>query len=150
MIRERDSTLKKYNQLKEKWLDANLVQAMEEQQQGQTLTILEPPNVPTHAEKAIRKKVAIGGFVVGAMAGAGLAFLVELLDPAVRGYRSVIAATGLIPLIVIPYIESLSEENYKRTRLKQQIKMKFWLIVGEILLVLAAIVFFALASIDAK
>jgi len=143
MIRERDSTLKKYNQLKEKWLDANLVQAMEEQQQGQTLIILEPANVPTHPEKAIRKKVAIGGFVFGAIVGAGLAFLAELLDPTVRGYRSVAEVTGLDPLIVIPYIESLSEENYKSARQKQMKKLRAWILAGSIfLVVITAVVFF--------
>ena len=120
MIRERDSNVKKYNQLKEKWLDAKLVQTMEEQQQGHTLSILEPPNLPIHPEKAIRKKVAIGGSVFGLIAGLGLAFLLELISPEIRGYRSVIEATGLTPLIVIPYIESPSEqvENLHKNRKK--------------------------------
>ena len=69
LIRERDNAIKKYTQLKEKWLDAKLVQTLEEEQQGQTLTIIEQPAIPSHPEKAIRRKVAIGGFFMGIIAG---------------------------------------------------------------------------------
>jgi Chain length determinant protein. len=73
LIRERDNTIKKYTQLKEKWLDAKLVQTLEQQQQGQTITIIEQPVIASHPEKAIRRKVAIGGFFMGLIAGLGVA-----------------------------------------------------------------------------
>jgi len=141
LIRERDSTIKKYNQLKEKWLDAKLVQTMEEQQQGETLSIIEPPIVPTHPEKAIRRKVAIGGIFGGLFVGIGLAFVAEFFDPGVRGYRSLAAATGLMPLVVIPYIESLSEESQKLEKAKQTKKIIVWAALVSILLAIAALLF---------
>ncbi|MBK8814678.1 MAG: lipopolysaccharide biosynthesis protein [Methylococcaceae bacterium] len=142
MIRERDSTIKKYNQLKEKWLDAKLVQSIEQEQQGQTLTILEPPNLPMHQEKAIRKKVAVGGCIFGLFAGIGLALLIEYFDPAVRGYRSVIEITGLKPIIVIPYIDSLSEQAGHLEEKKQIIQFKVWVIILNIILITAAFIYF--------
>jgi uncharacterized protein involved in exopolysaccharide biosynthesis len=141
LIRERDSIIKKYNQLKEKWLDAKLVQAMEEQQQGQTLTIIEPPIIPTHPEKAIRRKVAIGGFFVGLIVGVGFAFLAEFLDSGIRGYRSLAAITGLTPLVVIPYIESFSEEVNKLAKQRQTQKIVIWATAVCILLAVAIIFF---------
>jgi polysaccharide biosynthesis transport protein len=141
LIRERDSIIKKYNQLKEKWLDAKLVQAMEEQQQGQTLTIIEPPIIPTHPEKAIRRKVAIGGFFVGLIVGVGFAFLAEFLDSGIRGYRSLAAITGLTPLVVIPYIESFSEEVNKLAKQRQTQKIVIWAAAVCILLAVAIIFF---------
>jgi polysaccharide biosynthesis transport protein len=141
LIRERDSIIKKYNQLKEKWLDAKLVQAMEEQQQGQTLTIIEPPIIPTHPEKAIRRKVAIGGFFVGLIVGVGFAFLAEFLDSGIRGYRSLAAITGLTPLVVIPYIESFSEEVNKLAKQRQTQKIVIWATALCILLAVAIIFF---------
>src|SRR5664280_1246029 len=89
LIRERDNAINKYTQLKEKWLDAKLVQTLEEEQRGQTLTIIEQPAVPSHSEKAIRRKVAIGGFFMGVIAGLGVAFFVEFLEPGIRGYRAI-------------------------------------------------------------
>lgn len=141
LIRERDNTAKKYTQLKEKWLDAKLLQTQEEQQQGQTFTVIEQPTVPIHPEKAIRRKVAVGGFFAGLFMGFGLAFLAEWLDPGIRGYRSVAEITGLMPLVVIPYIESPAEEKEKQEKERTTKKITVWAIVACVLLVVAVILF---------
>lgn len=122
MIRARDNIIKKYSQLKEKRLDAKLAQTLEEQQQGQTLTLIEQPILPRYPEKAIRRKVAIGGFFMGLIAGLGVAFLIEYLEPGIRGYRAVREVTGLIPLVVVPYIESpfeLEEQLAKQSHIRK-------------------------------
>jgi len=126
LVRERDSTVKKYTQLKEKWLDAKLVQTLEEQQQGQSLTLIDQPIIPEQPEKAIRRKVAIGGFFMGLIAGVGLAFLIEFLDPGVRGYRAISKVTGLRPLVVVPYIESPAELEERLVKERQMRKILVW------------------------
>jgi uncharacterized protein involved in exopolysaccharide biosynthesis len=142
LIRERDNIIKKYNQLKDKWLDAKLVQTLEEQQQGQTFTVIEQPVIPLHPEKAIRRKVAIGGFFGGIILGLGVAFLMEFLDSGIRGYRAVGAVTGLMPLVVVPYIESPSELE---ERLVKQMRKKKIVVWSGAVLVLLAIVFISLS-----
>jgi len=137
MIRERDNIIKKYTQLKEKWQDAKLAQTLEEQQQGQTLTLIEQPIIPRNPEKAIRRKVAIGGFFMGIIAGLGVAFLVEFLEPGIRGYQAVREATGLMPLVVVPYIESPSELEEQLVKQRQMKKV----------IVCTAFAFFMLAVI---
>jgi capsular polysaccharide biosynthesis protein len=134
LIRERDNAIKKYTQLKEKWLDAKLVQTLEEQQQGQTLTIIEQPAIPSHPEKAIRRKVAIGGFFMGIIAGLGVAFLVEFLEPGIRGYRAISEITGLMPLVVVPYIESPSELEERLVKQSQLRKVIIWISIACILI----------------
>lgn len=126
LIRERDNTIKKYTQLKEKLLDAKLVQTMEEQEQGQTLTVIEEPTVPLYPEKAIRTKVAVGGLFVGIIAGFGVAFLVEFMEPGIRGYRAIRQVTGLMPLLVVPYIESPSEFEERLAKQKRKRKIVVW------------------------
>jgi succinoglycan biosynthesis transport protein ExoP len=138
LIRERDNIIKKYTQLKDKWLDAKLVQTLEEQQQGQIFTVIEQPVVPLNPEKAIRRKVAIGGFLGGIVLGLGVALLMEFLDSGIRGYRAVRAFTGLTPLVVIPYIESLSESEERLAQKMRQKKMMMW---SGAALVLLAVVF---------
>lgn len=135
LIRERDNAIKKYTQLKEKWLDAKLVQTLEEQQQGQTLVLIEQPTIPSRPEKAIRKKVAIGGIFVGLIAGLGLALFVEYLQPGIRGYQAISEVTGLMPLVVIPYIESPSELEERFVKQSQQRKMMVRAGVAFILLI---------------
>jgi uncharacterized protein involved in exopolysaccharide biosynthesis len=142
LIRERDNTMKKYTQLKEKLLDAKVVQTMEEQEQGQTLTVIEQPELPLHPEKAIRRKVAIGGFIMGIIAGFGVAFLVEFLDPGLRGYRAVGEITGLVPLVVIPYIDSLSESEQRLVKQNQNRKIVVWISVALILSTIAVLMYF--------
>ncbi len=142
LIRERDNTIKKYTQLKEKWLDAKLVQTLEEQQQGQTLTIIEQPVIPSQPEKAIRRKVAIGGFFMGIIAGLGVAFLVEFLEPGIRGYRAISEVTGLMPLVVFPYIESSFELAERLAKQRRDRRIAVWTGVALILLTLVVFIDF--------
>lgn len=148
LIRERDNTMKKYTQLKEKLLDAKVFQTMEEQEQGQTLTIIEQPTLPLHPEKAVRRKVAIGGFIIGLIGGLGVAFFVEFLDPGLRGYRAISEITGLTPLVAIPYIESLSESEQRLVQQTQQRKVIVWASVALILLVVALLMYFFFLPLD--
>ncbi|MGZ8171697.1 MULTISPECIES: GumC family protein [Methylobacter] len=142
LIRERDNTIKKYTQLKEKWLDAKLVQTLEQQQQGQTITIIEQPVIASHPEKAIRRKVAIGGFFMGLIAGLGVAFFVEFMEPGVRGYRAISQVTGLMPLVVVPYIESPAELEDRLVKQSQERKIAVWTGAVLILLVIAVLIYF--------
>jgi succinoglycan biosynthesis transport protein ExoP len=148
LIRERDNIIKKYTQLKEKWLDAKLVQTLEKQQQGQTLTLIEPPVVPVNPEKAIRRIVAIGGSFMGIIAGLGIAFFVDFLEPGVRGYRAISEVTGLMPLVVVPYIESRAELEDRLVRQNQMKKIMIW--AGVAFTMLASIVMsvFFLLSVE--
>jgi uncharacterized protein involved in exopolysaccharide biosynthesis len=144
LIRERDNAIKKYTQLKEKWLDAKLVQTMEQQQQGQTLTIIEKPVLPSHSEKAIRRKVAIGGFFMGLLAGLGIAFFVEFMEPGVKGYRAISQVTGLMPLVVVPYIEAPSDLAGRLVKQFQMKKIIVWSGVSLILLITIVICVYSL------
>jgi succinoglycan biosynthesis transport protein ExoP len=148
LIRERDNIIKKYTQLKEKWLDAKLVQTLEKQQQGQTLTLIEPPVVPVNPEKAIRRIVAIGGSFMGIIAGLGIAFFVDFLEPGVRGYKAISEVTGLMPLVVVPYIESRAELEDRLVRQNQMKKIMIW--AGVAFTMLASIVMsvFFLLSVE--
>lgn len=126
ITREREHAVNKYNQLKEKLLDARLVETLEKEQHGQTLTIIEQPAIPTRPEKAIRRKVAVGGFFLGMALGLGCALLLEYMDPRIRGYRALAQATGLIPLAVIPYIEVPDEIEAKLARQRHGRKALAW------------------------
>jgi succinoglycan biosynthesis transport protein ExoP len=138
LVRERDHALNKYNQLKEKVLDARLVQTLEEEQHGQTLTLIDQPTVPLRPEKAVRRKVTVAGMFLGLAAGLGVALLMEFLDPRVRGYRAVSDITGLLPLVVIPYIESPSEVEERLA--KQRHRRKTAILAGTACMVAAVIV----------
>ena len=144
LLRKQDGIIKKYTQLKEKWLDAKLVKTLAEQQGQQNLTIIEKPFIPKHPEKAVRRKVAIGGFIMGIIAGLGVAFFVEFMDPRVRGYRAISEITGLMPLIVIPYMETPDELEEKLVKQSKMRKIIVWASLTFILLASVIIVIFFL------
>jgi succinoglycan biosynthesis transport protein ExoP len=142
LLRERDHAAHKYNQLKDKLLDARLVQTLEEEQHGQTLTMIEPPTVPMRPEKAIRRKVAFGGAFLGLALGFGCALLMEFLDSRIRGYRALAKATGLMPVVVIPYIESSGEIEQRLARQSHRKTVMVW--TGAACLVLSMLVIWLL------
>lgn len=147
LIRERDNIIKKYTQLKEKWLDAKLLQTLEKQQQGQTLTLIEPPIAPVNPEKAIKRIVAIGGSFMGIVAGLGIAFLVEFFESGIRGYRAISEVTGLMPLVVVPYIESPAELEDRLAKWHRMKKIMIW--TGTVFTMLSSLVmslFFLLSA----
>ncbi len=111
LVRERDHRLHKYNQVKEKLLDARLVNALEHEQHGQTLTVVEPPLLPSRPDLALQKKAALAGLALALGAGLGAAVLADWLDPRVRGGAALTRVAGLTPLAVIPYFESPGERR---------------------------------------
>ena len=141
LIRERDNTMKKYTELKDKLLEARIFQTQEEQQQGQTLTIIEPAEVPLHPEKAVRRKIAIGGFFMGLITGLGLAFLAEFLNPRLVGYRAIAEVTGLMPIVVIPYIETSSEQESRFTKQRKERKIIIWVVAFGLIIALTVYLF---------
>lgn len=144
LIRERDRTLSRLNELKEKLLDAKLVETLEREQHGQTLTIIEQPIVPTRPEKAIRRKVALGGIFLGLAVGLGSALLAEFLDPRLRGYQAFREVTGLMPLVVFPYIETPSELEQRFTRQQKNRKIVLWVVIACCILILMILGFYFL------
>jgi uncharacterized protein involved in exopolysaccharide biosynthesis len=125
ILRDRENALKKYTDLKAKVLDAQLAQTLEEEQKGETFSLIEPPNLPARPEKPNRYKIAAMGIAFSLFSGVGLAFLVELMDNRVRNLKKLAAIMGEPPIVVIPYIENELDE-YHRQRQKKFI----WGIMG--------------------
>jgi len=84
----------------------------------------------------------VGGFFMGIIAGIAVAFFVEFMDPGIRGYRAISHVTGLMPLVVIPYIESLSESEERFVKQRQKRKIVIWTSVTLILLTTVLLMYF--------
>ena len=116
VLRERESLLAKYAQLKSKLQEAKLAQTLEEEQKGESFTLIEPPALPDKPEKGTRTKFLMIGVFGGLIVGVGMAALAELLDSSVRGQRALLAVTGIPPMIVIPYIKNDDDLALERRR----------------------------------
>ena len=105
----------KYRELRSKQLQAELAQNLESENKGESFSLIEPPAVPSKAEKPNRPKLLILGLGASVGAGLGLALLIELLFGGVRGYTQVTHLVGKTPLVVIPVITTSRELARKKT-----------------------------------
>jgi uncharacterized protein involved in exopolysaccharide biosynthesis len=126
LIRDRANHISKYQELKSKQLQAELAQNLESENKGESFSLIEPPKVPSKAEKPNRPKLMAMGIAVSVGFGFALAFLVELLFGGVRGYKEIAKVTGLTPLVVVPVIHNTDDLKKKRNR---KYRIAFYILV---------------------
>jgi len=107
--RDHDTARAKYEDLRAKQMSAQIAQNLEGEQQGERITLLEPPLLPEYPIKPSRRKLVALGFFLALAAAAGAAVLLELMFARVRGRNALTAITGQRPMVVIPYIATEAE-----------------------------------------
>lgn len=116
--RDRQNSLNKYAELEHKTREAKLAQTLEEEQKGESFTLIEPPVAPDKPEKPDRKKIIMLGAGLGFGSGLGLALLLEQLNAVIRGSKSLERVIGSSPLVIIPYIETPMDVRRHRLRIR--------------------------------
>jgi len=113
--RMRQTSLNKYAEMESKYRSAKLAQTLEEEQKGETFTLIEPPIAP---EKPNRKKIAVMGMGLGLGVGLVLVVLLELMNEVIRGAKALERHTGMQAIVVIPYIETPLDRVLRSRRKK--------------------------------
>lgn len=129
LTRDHSSQLRKYEELRAKQLEAELAQNLESENKGESFTLIEPPLVPSKAEKPDRVKLFVMGVVASIGAGLGLALLIEMLFGGARGYNQIARIVGQAPLVVIPMISS-QEDMIKRKNGRLKIVLLIIVLLG--------------------
>jgi len=109
--RDHDTARAKYEDLRSKQMSAQIAQNMEGGQQGERITLLEPPLLPEYPIKPSRRKLVALGFFLALAAAAGVAVLLEVMFARVRGRNALTAITGQRLMVVIPYIATEAEQR---------------------------------------
>ncbi|AEG02598.1 GumC family protein [Methylomonas methanica] len=143
LMRMRQTSLNKYAELEAKYRGAKLAQTLEEEQKGETFTLIEPPIAPDKPEKPDRKKIIILGFGLGIGLGLGLTVLLELMHETIRGTKALERVTGMPPIVVIPYIETPQDRLAQKQRLKL-----IWIISAATFLLLIALAHFFVMPLE--
>lgn len=102
--REYEAATKKYREIKQNLMGADLALELEREQKGERYSILEAAQLPDRPERPNRKAFILLGLVLGMGSGIGYASLAEYMDRTVRGPQSVAGVLGAAPLAVIPFI----------------------------------------------
>lgn len=109
--REQESAQARYNELRTQLSSAKVVENLEDNQQVERFTLLEPPLPPEYPVKPSRRKIVAAGFVAAVGAALGMALLLEMLFARVWGANALTAAINQRPLAVIPYIANSADAN---------------------------------------
>jgi tyrosine-protein kinase Etk/Wzc len=86
--------------------EAELGRALEDRQATDRFEVLETALPPQYAVSGSRKKIAVVGAVVSLLAGLGLAFAVELMNPVIRNPAQMERALGVQPVVSIPRVST--------------------------------------------
>jgi uncharacterized protein involved in exopolysaccharide biosynthesis len=87
--------------------DAETAQKLEERQQAERFTLLERAVSPDYPITGGRRKLVLAGAVASLMAGIAVAFLADLLRPALRTVSQFERDLGIRPVVAVPELGNL-------------------------------------------
>ncbi|OIQ99972.1 cryptic autophosphorylating protein tyrosine kinase Etk [mine drainage metagenome] len=119
LIRDRDSAQRKFDELLNKKMNAQIAQNLESENKSERFTLLEPPVLPEKPYKPNRMKILAIGIFLALASSAGAVMLLESIDKRIRGVEAFTHVLGYRPLAVIPFLYTDEEVTHKeRTRIR--------------------------------
>lgn len=120
--RDYQNAVTKYQEIKQKQLQAEVAEQLELESKGERFSVIEPARLPTLPEKPNRIGIFLLGTVLSFAGGVGFAALREMFDHTIRGSKRLVTLLGAHPLSVIPY-KKVSVQKRKNNVTK-------WLLIG--------------------
>lgn len=112
LTRGYEQSQQSYNDLLKKRNDSAMATSMEQMQEGERFSVLDPPSLPTKPDFPNRIKFCAIGLVLGAALGTGVVFLLEFFDDRLHSDEEI---EDLLPTAVISEIpEILRSEDARR------------------------------------
>ncbi len=113
LVRDYEAARKKYQDITEKELEAQLSQSLESDRKGERFSLIEPPILPEEPYKPNRIGIFFLGLVLSIAGGLGAVGIAEVMNDSIRGRYDVLEAVGDVPLAVIPYIVTAADRRKK-------------------------------------
>ena len=104
----------RYESLLQKESQSELATNLEKRQQGEQFRIVDPASLPEKPVEPNRREIILGGWVLGLLAGIGLAGVKETTDARLQGKADVEAVTSLPILVSLPLLQSPWEQAQMR------------------------------------
>ena len=119
MLRDLQGEQAKYNELRQKGMEAQLVENLETERKGERFTLIEPPVQAQEPIRPNRKAILLLGFLLAVATALGLMLLLEANDTHVRDRAHLVQLLGVAPLAVIPFMDLPGDVKKRRgTRIK--------------------------------
>ncbi|MBV2359548.1 chain-length determining protein [Thalassococcus sp. CAU 1522] len=91
--------------------EAAMGQLLEDRQQTDRFEVLETALVPEHPVTRSRRQLALMGGVASLLAGLAAAFLIEMMNPAIRNAAQMERVLGIQPVVSIPRITTTRDKR---------------------------------------
>jgi uncharacterized protein involved in exopolysaccharide biosynthesis len=104
LSRDQSEAHDRYREIKNKLLQAQIAQSLEEKGKGEKFSLLEAADFPDRPVKPNRVGILLLGMVLAVGAGAAFAFLAEFFDNTVYREGQLAEILGELPLVNIPML----------------------------------------------
>jgi polysaccharide biosynthesis transport protein len=111
LSRNYETSVRQYNQLREKQRQAVIAQELESGESGERFLLTSAAFMPRLPESPNRIAIALLGFFFASAAALGVVAVAEYLDQTIRNARMVAATLGAAPLVVIPRMRPVSAHH---------------------------------------
>lgn len=118
LTRDYENAMRKYQEIREKGLQAELAQSLERDRKGERFSLIEPPLVPEKPFKPNRLAIVVLGMLLALAGGAGNLLIRENLDKGLYGARAIQLVTAAPVLAAIPFISTKGDLRQQDKRLK--------------------------------
>lgn len=135
LVRDRDNSSQKYQEIRSKLLEAQVSQGLEVQRKGERFSLIDPPDLPEKPEKPNRPAILFLGLVLAMAGGVGFGAAMESLDHSIQGPHMLARWAQMPPLAVIPYLPN-EEDRARRSKRQRTVR---WAGGASVALLLAAV-----------
>ena len=143
LLRNYENATQKFREVKAKQMEADMGQSMEKDRKAERFSLIEPPLFPEKPDKPNRIAIVFLGFILSAAAALAYVLLKESTNQNIYGSKGLMAATGALPLIVVPYLEN--EEDLDKSK---QLKLKIIYFIIAALVILPLLFHFFVMPLD--
>lgn len=115
--RDHENSIKRYQEVKAKLMEAEVAQQMEKDSKGERFTLIDPAQLPEKPHSPNRPAILLLGMILSLGGGVAYAGVLESMDSSIKSSKMLAGLLNAPLLSVIPYMEN-SEDRRKKTRLK--------------------------------
>lgn len=111
LTRDHQNALKKYNEIKDKQMQAQLAVQVEKHGKAERFSLIEPATLPKKPDKPNRLGIVLLGTLLAFSGGIGFVTMTEYSDKSVRGIKTIKDIFQAPPLAVIPNMQGAKKRN---------------------------------------
>jgi len=116
LTRDYEAAEDHYKHLQERKYSADMAEHMETNQQGERFAVQDSAQMPYKPASPDRPTINLIGLAAGLVISLGLAFVLEVFDPAVKTEREVVGQLGVAVFGEVPWLPTKANDRRRRLR----------------------------------